>query len=164
MTIRVPFAIRPFDPEADQGVVISYWLNSYRRHVHHVRKHQYFSGQHAIVSALIARSTVLIAHAPESPDVVYGWICGEPSGGPEEWTMIHYAFVKEAYQGFGIGRALVSALLDRRAKDADAQVVCTHRTTDELWQRCKREGWRTSQMLAVYSALEAIGGQRGRAA
>jgi GNAT superfamily N-acetyltransferase len=101
----LPLAFRPVT-DADVGLVYSSWLRSYwdarPPQVWDIPRETYFSdaGHHGVVTRLLARSVVTVAHAPDDPDEVYGWICVGARG-------LHYVYVKELWRRKGVATRLL---------------------------------------------------------
>jgi GNAT superfamily N-acetyltransferase len=82
--------------------IFSSWLRSYFESewapdkVHMARHHD-------LISDLLLRSEVLVAHLPGEPDLFAGWICAER-------TAIHYCYVKHPYRRDGVATRLLQSL------------------------------------------------------
>ncbi len=77
-----------------------------------------------IIDRLVARSTILIAHAPDSPDIVRGWLMFEPTTTD---TLVHFCYVKFDWRNMGIAKALFE-----EAGIHDQKYTMTHRTIDSV--------------------------------
>ncbi len=137
-TIRTDWTIREGN-EGDHNLVLNSWLRSYRfgaswsflGAAHHacrmchapakaaqdVPEDVYYSddGHQGVVKRSLAAGELLCVVDPEMPEVVYGWLVHE---GP----VLHYAYVKDAWRGRGVFRALLSRL--------PVAYVASHRTHD----------------------------------
>ena len=60
----------------------------------------FFANYHNIVGALLSKSIIKVAHLPESPDVILGYVVYSGHS-------LHWIFVKKAFRKMGIGRALI---------------------------------------------------------
>ncbi len=60
-----------------------------------------------LVQVLMSVVHVIVACDPERPEQVYGWICGERLEGK---IVVHFAYVKQGWRGWGIARRLLGAL------------------------------------------------------
>lgn len=133
-------SIRPFGREGDIRMVTANWMRNYEKGqlVKRINRDVYRDGWHAVLEQIIPRSTILVACHPRSPDVCFGWICGEVvQGGPDPrpTLMLHYAYVKHRFKakrsaetggydgGFGIGRQLLQTLVEN--EDIPGGVVAT---------------------------------------
>lgn len=103
----------------DVNLVLSTWLKSYAksqetrhdycdrdretREVIRDRRGQYFVDYEPVVKAILARSQVICACLPDTPDAVLGWMC------IEEGTL-HYVAVKSRWRGLGIAGKLLGGL------------------------------------------------------
>lgn len=117
--MRDLFILRSAQPE-DANFILNSWLMSYRHSpfAKGVLKDVYFKKHHEFVRNAIGRSAVFCAVSKEDSSQIYGWVCIEPPTGHELTRALHYVYVKHPYRGFGIGRALLSHVLDKEPKFA----------------------------------------------
>jgi GNAT superfamily N-acetyltransferase len=114
----IPLVIRPAEG-GDVGLVLSSWLQSYYHSrapaIWDIPRDLFFSeqGHQGIVKNLLKRCPVLVAHAPELPDEIYGWVCFDPAA-------LHYVYIKELWRMKGVASALLDA--------APGLVRCSHYT------------------------------------
>ena len=90
----------------DIPFIYATWLNSYRNDSLiglSVRKSVFFENYRSVLDHLLAKDStkVYVACAPNDPSVIFGYIVAEP-----EANVLHYAFTKEAFRGFGIAKVL----------------------------------------------------------
>lgn len=104
--------IRPWDRAAEEGFVYNSWLESLRHDIkqrscdaRHIRERAWYAGQHGIIDGIFDDCGGVV-WVGEIASVVVGWLC-------EAGPTIHYAYVKEAYRGHGIYRALMGDRIDR---------------------------------------------------
>lgn len=85
----------------------------------------YYSTQDRIIKALLARCGARVAFHPDTPDLIVGWICGEPEA---PWdaskAVLHFVYVRKRFRSkeFGIGRRLVRHVFGENPKS----IVCSH--------------------------------------
>lgn len=113
---------------SDHPFVFASWIKSFRfsAFAKHIPHDDYCRGQHDVVEELLARARLVVAALPEDEDAILGYAVLEPD-------VLHYVFVKERFQRFGIGAQLVRELPET--------VVCTHRTyvADDILFRWGRD-------------------------
>lgn len=120
MTDQPDIQIRAVRPE-DLNLVRGTWLHSFGasgRARQMGREYRRVWSQ--VIDRLCTKSKILVAHPPESPDLIVGWICFEPG-------IVHYAYVKSAFQRFGVARALLEA-----SGLEGTRYAYTHRTLDSV--------------------------------
>ncbi|MDQ3023239.1 MAG: hypothetical protein M3R04_02460 [bacterium] len=111
----LPFAIRECR-ESDLPLVLNSWLRSYRNEdaVRTVTNEIYYSevvGQKARILDLMAHGRTVVACDLDDADSVFGWACSSIAHpGVSVPPVMHYVYVKQAYRGNGLGRALLGAL------------------------------------------------------
>ncbi len=95
---------------SDESFIYSSWLESYRDSpaVRGVSNTSYYKAMHAIIEGALKNGAVLIASSEEDPDLIYGYV---------SFTIgaINYIYVKHAFRGFGVGKALEAAALTGQA-------------------------------------------------
>jgi len=115
LPIRIREAIQP-----DIPFVYSSWLH---QHCHSafaagVPKAIFFSNHRRIIDELITKADLYVACDASDLSVMYGFICGEE----HEWPLVHYAYVKKKFRGFGIGKML----LEQLGWEPEKEVVTSH--------------------------------------
>lgn len=120
-----PFGIRPLArPSREENLVWSSWLQSQRKFAFYGAdgswptdgERGFFTRERARIEALMARPglVILAAYDPADVEQIFGWVAFE-----REPKRCHYLYVKAAFRGLGIARALYEA--------ADKPRVCTSR-------------------------------------
>lgn len=104
---------------SDISFIYATWLNSYHYDswTKSIAKSVFFDNYKRIIDELLLNSQVKVACVPADQDIILGYMVSEPD-------FIHYAFVKEAFRGFGIAKSL---LIDS-GFSPDDMIVITHRT------------------------------------
>ena len=118
------YAFRPLAAE-DRAFVLSSWLRSYRygsSFGRSFRNAEFFPGHHDVAERVLARSSTVVAHLPDSPGVILGFLVHEPA-------VLHYVYVKEQFRRLGIAWTLLAAA------HLPAAFRYTHATDD--WQRLR---------------------------
>ena len=118
--------IRPQVP-GDLSFILSSWLNSYcdsSEFAKGIPRETYFSEHRKVVEHIVARPsvTVLVAVAPDTEDVILGYVVFEQR--KLDTNIIHYIYVKRAFGVFGIAKELFAAL----PFGLDKQVFASHMT------------------------------------
>ena len=116
MTAPLHFALRPAEPK-DHPFIASAWVKEMRHapFSRHCPSGVYVPCQHALVHQILAGSDAQIACDPANPDHLYG--CAVHAG-----DVVHWLYVKSAYRGLGVGRALLFACFGDVLPE---EVVCT---------------------------------------
>lgn len=97
--------IRQATPE-DLSFIIDSWWRSFCKNIKY-EKVDYI----AKIKQAINLGGCLVACDPEKEDVIYGWVCfGDYVGIP----IIHYCYVKKSFRSFGIGKALIESIVDKK--------------------------------------------------
>lgn len=99
-------AIREARPDETNLIYVT-WLKSYAQSSFAKGMVQtvYEDRQRRLINEILKRNAkTLVAHAPEEPDAVLGWLV------LEEPATVHYLFVKEHFRRLGVGTALVAAV------------------------------------------------------
>jgi ribosomal protein S18 acetylase RimI-like enzyme len=137
-TNKLPIVIRPAT-EADRMYIISAWVRTFTDSV--VAKHLlndhilgYYKGlldesrplasvyyylQTELVKRLLGKYTTLVAVFEEDPELIWGFINGDPTT-----CVVNYVCVKQAYKRSGVATALCNAL----GCTKDRAVIFTHLT------------------------------------
>jgi GNAT superfamily N-acetyltransferase len=109
------FAIRSHTL-TDLALVFSSWLRSMPP-ARDVSRDVHFRGQHALIEAILARPGALlrVACVPDDPEVILGWACVEhaPHDASGHPSLVHFAYVKDAFRRRGIARALLADVAPR---------------------------------------------------
>lgn len=93
------------------------WIRSYGKYVPHgVDGGLWLLGHRRVVSALLDRSTVLIAAHVETPHEIAGWICSQDP------HYIHWVCVKHHLRGFGVASYLMDTVV------GDRHLTATYKT------------------------------------
>ena len=114
----IPFEYR--QPTSDDtSFIYATWLNNARRLFDHrfIRSRIYFKGYKSHIERIMRDAQVTVICNPESPTQIFGWVCFTPK---TEFTLVHYAFVKETYRNLGLMKALIGSF--------PGQKVITHIT------------------------------------
>ena len=115
-----PYAIRQALP-SDLQFVFSSWVSSMRggEPFCSCDRNWFSAAQHALISRLLQRSTIVIACNEEDPDQIFGYAVFEPRN-----SVIHYIYIKQMFRGVGICRSLIESCKAKRgsirAKNANA--------------------------------------------
>lgn len=137
------FAIRA-GLEDDRDFILATWLRGYRHgssFARRIRDGIFYRHHHPIATALLSRSNVLVAHDPEAPAVIYGYLVWEPGA-------VHWSYVKEDFRRYGIATALLYASsLPKNLKG----IEITH-GSDSWWAHVQRK-----YPEAVYNPYRAFG-------
>jgi hypothetical protein len=98
---------RPARPD-DEALIYSSWLRSLWHDAgkrptdaRYVRKSVWHRGQHRLVERLMGSGAEVLC--AELEGLVIGWICFDPG----EAGTLHYGYVKDAYRGRGVFKALL---------------------------------------------------------
>lgn len=94
----------------DDDFIYSSWIHCLGniRPYCNLDKNWFTSAQHALISQLLERSTVVIAHDPEDENQIYGYMVCEPKK-----NILHWVYVKQLFRRAHIGtRLLEKALSD----------------------------------------------------
>lgn len=86
---------------SDLPRILSDWVRSYESSPvsRRLDKDLYFSGQRALIDAILPASRVVVATPDADDDQIIGWACGTDA-------VLHYVHVAREYRGRGVGRAL----------------------------------------------------------
>lgn len=110
----------------DEAFVFATWLRGYRRSefARRMDSKTFYDFHHQAIARIWGRpgARVWIAHPAGDEDTILGFSCLEATTrGP----VLHYVFVKQAFERLGIGRALVA-----KEFDVSAPLDFTHWTRD----------------------------------
>jgi len=99
--------VRLAKPE-DLNFIFSCWLRNYRHSSQFAKKVSnavYYKWHHKVIERIIGRGAqVRIAHPIGEPDIILGFSCLELF---EDAPLIHFIYVKKAFRGMGIAKALL---------------------------------------------------------
>jgi hypothetical protein len=103
-----PYVIRPGQP-ADYPLIYNSWLKSYRDSptVKSVPNTPYFAGHHEIIERLLPLSVIRVACDPGKPGEIFGYAVAQDLA---QGRVLHWIYVKHPFRGFGLAKALESAL------------------------------------------------------
>lgn len=110
--------------EADRAYVAATWLDSFADApmARSLGRRRYDRRWQPLIRELLRTSTVLIATPSNDPDLIVGWIA---FGVDEEYgPVIHYAYVRDSFRGFGVGSRLFAET------GFSTRWTYTHRTLD----------------------------------
>jgi GNAT superfamily N-acetyltransferase len=112
---KLKFAVRAPTAE-DTALIFSTWLKSCAEspQYRHIGRDLYFAVQHGIIESYIADAACawLIAHDPENPRFVYGYLCGQVLTRASESVSptIHFVYVKKTFRRLGVASELVTLM------------------------------------------------------
>jgi predicted GNAT family acetyltransferase len=103
--------IRGFRSSTDEAFVYSTWLRNYKHSSYfakRIRPVTFFAGHHNIASHILKKESVKVFVACPKDDIetILGYLVCEPDSDKQ---IIHFVFVKDAFRGLGVARALVEA-------------------------------------------------------
>lgn len=118
------YAIRPVQGD-DIPFIYSSWLRSYRNDSlvgSSVKKSIFFDNYQRVLDQILSKNTTktFVVCKPDQPSVIFGYAVTEPST-----ATLHYVFVKEAFRGFGLTKALLAEAFPTQSVSA---VSITHKT------------------------------------
>lgn len=121
MKKKLPIEIREGIVD-DANFILNSWLKSYRRSMFACKMTDtvYYDCHHEVLRKLLKSCTVLVACPPNDPGQIYGYIVAEVV---DNVPVIHFAYVKHTFRGFGICTALVN-----KVKPENAGAMFTHYT------------------------------------
>ncbi len=126
-----PVRVRPLEA-GDRAFVLNSWLKSNRDGfmVRRIPNTVYYDRHHSLVGHLLATANTLVICDPDSPSVVYGYVCFDITAGNE--FVLHYAYTKQSFRRMGLMRAL---LKDLDETEKPSRYVATHNTShvSEEW-------------------------------
>lgn len=138
--MSLPFAVRyEISMPPQEAFVVDSWRHSFEQSPDGLLypRDVYRAWQSERIGRLMARSTTLIATSTEEP-ITLGWVCAERRSSGR--LVVHYAYVKSAYRGNGLGEALIEQARDALHAD-DRPGAYTHRRPP--WTLAfERRGWR----------------------
>lgn len=105
--MNLPIVIRPAFPE-EHNFIYSSWIKSgYRsRPLETVAKEIYTLNQHDIITSLLSRCEVLVAHQYQAPENLFGYIICQKV---DNVFVLHYAYVKQTFRKLGVFAGLLRA-------------------------------------------------------
>jgi GNAT superfamily N-acetyltransferase len=112
------FTLRPAR-DADVPFIVKPWLQQLRDEVstRFINDRVFFQRHGALVQQLLKESTTIIAYDANDPDHLYGFACGSDRA-------VHWVYVKGAFRGMGLGRALLERLIGASVGATD--IPCSH--------------------------------------
>jgi GNAT superfamily N-acetyltransferase len=88
----------------------------------------YYHWHHQIIETLMCDGLCawVLAHAPEDPRFIYGWMCGQMSVRADDGIspIVHYTYVKKPFRRLGVA----TALLELFGVNSEVALIATHRT------------------------------------
>lgn len=95
----------------DNAFIFATWLRSFRHlsyFAKRIKNHVFFKWHHALIERVLARetTTVLVAHAKDDRDLIFGYIIFEDW---DDFDVLHFIYVKGDYHKNGIGTMLLKA-------------------------------------------------------
>ena len=133
------FSIRPMRSE-DEPFVFRAWLEGYWPHFPGnvvMSKGEFLRRWHTIIERILAdrRTKTIVATVEGQPEALLGFACGSAE-------CLHWCYVKQAFRGLGIGKALQSTA------DGDSYTA-SHWSG---WLRRNAYGWQyTPDLLKEYT-------------
>jgi len=100
------------------------YLDKHNRRLGSQLRHAYFVDHAPRVERWMRRGVVLVACLEADDEVIAGWVCGEHDV-TSDVTALHFCYVKSGYRKAGVGKALVTGLLEQLGR---RDVVITHLT------------------------------------
>jgi len=94
----------------DFKFIFDSWLRSWRKSpwAGVIPNNVYYPLTRGVIEQLVGRGAeFIIACSPKNPDAILGWLCYELAG-PD--AVVHYAYVKDPFLPFGIGKQLVDRI------------------------------------------------------
>jgi GNAT superfamily N-acetyltransferase len=103
--------------EDDRNFVVRSWVKEMRHSpwTRHVPNGVYLPAQHQLVHQILGGSQAIVAADREKPELLFGCVV---HAGP----VVHWLYVKGAYRGLGIGRALLFSCF---GDVMPSEIVCT---------------------------------------
>lgn len=109
-------------------------------------KDPYCRLQRDVIDSILERyPLVLVARSARHPDVIYGWICAEPS---EPGIVVHYTYVKSAYRQARVASRLLAAALQQLSPQSGPGLFYTQGV--DRWTR------RLARMGLEYVPIEQV--------
>lgn len=101
--------IRPMKEE-DKKFIFASWLNNYKdssAFAKRIRRDTFFKNHHLIIEHIFAKADtkVMIAYPQTDDDSILGYLVFEDS---PDGHVVHYTFIKAAFQGLGIAKQLIT--------------------------------------------------------
>lgn len=96
--------IRPIMKGLDDPIIYAPWCNHIRRTApfSDMTAEEFREHKKGLLERLVARHGVTVACHRAMPEVVHGWICGDPFE-----RVCHFLYVKDEFRGRGIARSLI---------------------------------------------------------
>ena len=135
-------ALRPYDHGRDDGFVIRSWVMNFARSrmAEPWPDDEFNLWRKDYLYPTLASSRTIIAHHPEEPRSLLGWICADAAGGR---IRVHGLYVKQAFRRLGIAHALLTLVTGNHSADP-LPFVCWSRKleTDGRLRRAFTEKYR----------------------
>lgn len=119
------YIFRAYQPD-DEALIHSSWAESFYAGKNHRISSRSFHERHRRIRNELFNNpqiTIRICASKEKPGVIIGWSCSEKDPA-WEYTLLHYVYVKWAFQGMGIAKAIIKEL------NEPGQIFYTHLTRD----------------------------------
>jgi GNAT superfamily N-acetyltransferase len=110
--------------EDDLNFILNSWMTSYRTEYTFLPDKVYYVGMQKLIGALTLESQVLIAHEPDDPNKILGWMVYRPPSEAGAAILVHYAYVKHRYRRFGLGKRLLHSAAPN---ETNVTLVASHR-------------------------------------
>jgi len=109
----IEVGIRGYLPGDDDPIIYAPWCNHIRRVApfSEFTPEEFREHKHGLLERLVARHGAAVICHKEYPQVVHGWLCGDPFE-----RVCHFLYVKDDFRGKGIARALVDSVFPGRDK------------------------------------------------
>lgn len=105
--INLPIMIRTAMPEEHNFIYNSFIKSGYRsRTMEIIPREIYTLNQHDIITHLLARCEVIVAHQYDAPENLFGYLIYQKVDGV---FVIHYAYVKQTFRNLGVFSSLLKA-------------------------------------------------------
>lgn len=160
MSAQLPVSLR-IKMATDFPRIASDWLKSYRNApgMKPIPNEVFYWWTHRIVESFWADPTcaVLVACAPDDPNKIFGWFCGQRADSlAGDQTIAHYCYVAKLYRRMGLASRLLEAF-DSRPDAASQPLVITHRTDAGRELLAKRTGPVIYNPYLAWSRAPALG-------
>ena len=91
---------------SDKEFITSTWLRSNRDNskiAKSIPKSVYFTETDKLINKILDESRIIVACNPKDPAHIFGYLVYQPL---DNDTVIHYLYVKKAFRGYGIAKAM----------------------------------------------------------
>lgn len=110
--------------EDDLNFILNSWMTSYRTEYSFLPDKVYYTGMQKLIGALALESQVLIAHEPNDPNKILGWMVYRPPSEPDAAMLVHYTYVKHRYRRFGLGKRMLTSA---NGSNRSLTIIASHR-------------------------------------